>query len=60
MLRLQDILQYEFLGNPVLNWGYSVVTFLVTLTVLPIVRGFIARAGARGAPSIELKVHTRD
>ena len=34
MLRLQDILHYEFLGNPVLNWGYSVVTFLVTLTVM--------------------------
>ncbi len=39
---MQDILHYEFLGNPVLNWGYSLVTFLVTLTVLPIIRGFIA------------------
>jgi len=42
MIRLTDILQYEFLGNLVQNWGYSLITFLVTLTVLPIVRGFIA------------------
>src|SRR5579871_1514370 len=42
MLRLQDILHFEFLDNPVLNWGLAVVTFLVTLTVLPIVKGFVA------------------
>jgi small-conductance mechanosensitive channel len=42
MIRLQDITQFEFLGNPVLNWGLAVITFLVTLTVLPIIKGFIA------------------
>ena len=42
MLHWQDILQFEFLGNPVVNWGLAVITFLVTLTVLPIVKGFIA------------------
>ena len=41
-MRWQDILHFEFLGNPVMNWGLAVVTFFVTLTVLPIVRGFIA------------------
>src|ERR1700742_2400071 len=42
MLRWQDILHFEFLGNPVLNWGLALITFLITLTVLPIVKGFIA------------------
>jgi small-conductance mechanosensitive channel len=58
MLRLQDILHYEFLGNPVLNWGYSVVTFLVTLTVLPIIRGFIAARRRSWSALDKLKVHT--
>jgi small-conductance mechanosensitive channel len=58
MLRLQDILQYEFLGNPVLNWGYSVVTFLVTLTVLPIIRGFISARRRSWSALDRLKVHT--
>jgi small-conductance mechanosensitive channel len=39
---MHGILQFEFLGNPVLNWGLAVLTFLVTLTVLPIVKGFVA------------------
>jgi len=47
MLRWQDVLQFEFLGNPVVNWGLAVVTFLVTLTVLPIIKGF-----HRGAPPV--------
>jgi small-conductance mechanosensitive channel len=58
MLRLQDILHYEFLGNPVLNWAYSVVTFLVTLTVLPIIRGFIASRRRKWTALDKLKVHT--
>src|SRR3569833_561543 len=58
MLSMHDILQYEFLGNPVLNWGYSVVTFLVTLTVLPIIRGFIAARRRTWTALDRLKVHT--
>jgi small-conductance mechanosensitive channel len=58
MLSLQDILHYEFLGNPVLNWGYSVVTFLVTLTVLPVIRGFIAARRRSWSALDKLKVHT--
>jgi small-conductance mechanosensitive channel len=58
MLSLQDVLHYEFLGNPVLNWGYSVVTFLVTLTVLPIIRGFIAARRRSWTALDRLKVHT--
>jgi len=55
---MHDILRYEFLGNPVLNWGYSVVTFLVTLTVLPIIRGFIAARRRAWTALDKLKVHT--
>src|ERR1700743_909775 len=58
MLRLQDILHYEVLGNPVLNWGYSVVTFLVTLTVLPIIRGFIAARRRSWTALDKVRVHT--
>jgi len=58
MLRLQDILHFEFLGNPILNWGYSLVTFLVTLTVLPIIRGFIAARRRSWTALDKVKVHT--
>jgi small-conductance mechanosensitive channel len=57
MLRWQDILQFEFLGNPVLKWGLAVITFLVTLTVLPIVRGFIAARRRSWTPSDRLQFH---
>lgn len=58
MIRLQDILQYEFLGNPILNWGFSLVTFLVTLTVLPIIRGFIAARRRTWSAIDRVQVHT--
>jgi len=58
MLRLTDLLHYEFLGNPVLNWGYSLVTFLVTLTVLPIIRGFIAARRRSWSAIDRVQVHT--
>jgi MscS family membrane protein len=57
MLRLHDITQFEFLGNPVLNWGYAVATFLVTLTVLPIIKGFIAARRRRWTPNDRLQFH---
>ena len=58
MLRWQDILQFEFLGNPVVNWGFAVVTFLVTLTVLPIVKGFIAARRRSWTPNDRLQFHS--
>ena len=58
MLRWQDILQFEFLGNPVANWGLAVVTFLVTLTVLPIVKGFIAARRRSWTPNDRLQFHS--
>ncbi|MFL6603271.1 MAG: mechanosensitive ion channel family protein [Steroidobacteraceae bacterium] len=50
-------MQFEFLGNPVLNWGYAVVTFLVTLTVLPVIKGFIAARRRSWTPNDRLQFH---
>jgi small-conductance mechanosensitive channel len=58
MLRWQDILQFEFLGNPVVNWGLAVITFLVTLTVLPIVKSFIAARRRSWTPNDRLQFHS--
>src|SRR5712671_2328623 len=58
MLRWQEILQFEFLGNPVANWGLAVITFLVTLTVLPIVKGFIAARRRSWTPNDRLQFHS--
>jgi small-conductance mechanosensitive channel len=57
MIRWQDILHFEFLGNPVMNWGLAVLTFLVTLTVLPIVKGFIAARRRKWTPNDRLQFH---
>ena len=51
-------LQFEFLGNPVVNWGLAVITFLVTLTVLPIVKGFIAARRRSWTPNDRLQLHS--
>jgi len=58
MLRWQDLLQFEFLGNPVVNWGLAVITFLVTLTVLPIIKGFIAARRRAWTPNDQLQFHS--
>jgi small-conductance mechanosensitive channel len=44
MAGLRDFWHFEFLGNSVGNWTFALVTFLVTFTVLPIIKGFV---GAR-------------
>lgn len=49
MLRLQDLLQYRFLGNGVADWALAALTFAVTLTVLPIAKGFIGARRRRRA-----------
>src|SRR5690242_942535 len=58
MLRWHDLLHFEFLGNPVLNWALALITFLVTLTVLPIVKKFIAARRASRTRSDRLQFHT--
>src|SRR5882724_12748631 len=56
-MRIQDVLNFEFLGNPVMNWGLAVITFLVTLTVLPIIKGFIAARRRSWTPNDRLQFH---
>jgi small-conductance mechanosensitive channel len=43
--------QIEFLGNDLRSWTIALATFLVTLTVLPIVKGFISARRRRWAQS---------
>lgn len=57
MIRWQDIVQFEFLGNPVMKWGLAIITFLVTLTVLPVIKGFIAARRRRWTPNDRLQFH---
>jgi small-conductance mechanosensitive channel len=57
MLRLQDILHFDFLGNPVLNWALAVLTFLITLTVLPLVKKAIAARKRDQAPGDRPQFH---
>jgi len=49
-------LHYELVGNSALSWALAVVTFLVTLTVLPIVKKFIAarRRGETGGERLQV------
>src|ERR1700756_3896602 len=42
MPSLEKFWQVEFLGNDVRSWTFALLTFLVTLTVLPLVKGFIS------------------
>jgi len=58
MLRWEDILHFDLLGNPAVNWLFAVLTFAVTLTVLPILKGFIAARRRNWKPSERLQLHT--
>src|SRR5690242_14275198 len=42
MASLEKFWQHEFLGNDVRSWTFALVTFLITLTVLPLLKGFIS------------------
>jgi len=57
MLRIQDVLQFEFLGNPVADWALGLLTFLVTLTVLPIVKGFVSARRRSWSPLDRQQFH---
>jgi hypothetical protein len=49
MNELSDLLALEFFGNSVLRWGLAGLAFLVTFTVLPLLRGYIAALRKRYA-----------
>jgi small-conductance mechanosensitive channel len=42
MPSLEQFWQHDFLGNDVRSWTFALVSFLITLTVLPLVKGFIS------------------
>ncbi len=42
-----ELLEYEFLGNGPVAWLAAIIAFLVTLTVLPIVKGFVSNRAAK-------------
>ena len=45
----RDVLQVQFLGNPLGTWAVAVGIFLVTFTILPLLKRLItARRRARG------------
>jgi small-conductance mechanosensitive channel len=42
MPSLEKFWQHDFLGNDIRSWTFALATFLITLTVLPLVKGFIS------------------
>jgi small-conductance mechanosensitive channel len=59
MNELPNLLEIEFLGNSLLRWTLALLAFLVTFTVLPLLRGYIAtlrkrHAGVRHVTAVEL------
>ncbi len=49
---MQDLLQFlqiEYLGNRLLDWSLGLLVFLITFTVLPIVKRYIGALRKRGA-----------
>ena len=49
MPSLEKFWQIEFLGNDVRSWAFALATFLITLTVLPLVKRFISARRRRWA-----------
>ncbi len=47
----QDLLHHEFLGNDLVDWVLAAFTFLVTLTVLPLVKRAISLRRRRPLPA---------
>jgi small-conductance mechanosensitive channel len=53
----REIGHIEFLGNDLGEWALALVTFLITLTVLPIIKGYIAARRRRWAEQERQRVH---
>ncbi|HEY3786735.1 MAG TPA: mechanosensitive ion channel family protein [Steroidobacteraceae bacterium] len=52
------LLRYEFLGNDLAAWLLAALTFFVTLTVLPLVKGYISARRRRSAEAGRPQLHT--
>jgi small-conductance mechanosensitive channel len=49
MTELTALLHYRLLGNSISEWTLAVLAFLITFTVLPLIRSFFARRARREA-----------
>jgi small-conductance mechanosensitive channel len=58
MINWHDVLHFQFLGNSVADWGLGLVTFLVTLTVLPLVKRAVAARRRAWTEQDRQQVHT--
>jgi small-conductance mechanosensitive channel len=56
MNSLQDILDTKFIGNTVTEWGLATVAFLVTFTVLPLLKSYLLRVAKRRSHASDLIV----
>jgi small-conductance mechanosensitive channel len=54
MNELSQLLEFKFLDNSILRWSIALLAFLVTFTVLPLVRGYIAALRKRHAEGLHL------
>jgi small-conductance mechanosensitive channel len=59
MNELLQLLEIKVLDNSILRWGLALLAFLMTFTVLPLIRGYIAtlrkrHAGGRHLTAVEL------
>ncbi len=52
MTDFTGLLHYRLLGNSISDWALALMAFLITFTVLPLIRSFVARRarGAAGTP----------
>jgi small-conductance mechanosensitive channel len=56
MKSFQEILDVKIFGNPLLDWGIALVAFLVTFTVLPLLKSYLLRLARRPAHPSEYGV----
>jgi small-conductance mechanosensitive channel len=56
MESIQEILNTKFFGNSAANWGLGVLAFLVTFTVLPLLKSYLLRIAKRHPHASELVV----
>jgi small-conductance mechanosensitive channel len=56
MKSLQDFLDLKFVGNTVTEWGLATVAFLVTFTVLPLLKKYLLRVAKRHPQATDLVI----
>jgi small-conductance mechanosensitive channel len=53
MQSIHDILDFKFAGNTVADWGIAILAFLVTFTVLPLLKSYLLRLAKRPTQALE-------